>query len=428
MKVVIAGAGEVGYSVARDLADKHEVIVIEKDENKINRLEELNVNVVKGNAANIDTLRRAGVVDADLFLAVTNDDEVNLVSGFSAKKLGTKRVMVRVQNPEYADKPVVRNHPMGFDALICPQLVLASKFVKLVTLLGLIEFFELSGLTLFEVEVPEGSKIVNKKVSEVELPGDTTILAILRNDNPIIPRGDSVIKARDVLLVLGREGTIRALRESLGEPVAKAVVIVGAGTIGTYTARLLERANLEVKLIESDERRAREAITQLERTKVVVGDGTDVDFLRREEVERADVVIATTESDEKNLLIALLSKSLGAKRAFAKVERDEYTEIFERAGVDVALSPKKVTYHEVMRILQAAEVVGEIGKGMVIIQVECNVNKRASEIDFPENAKIAAIKRETLITGEDVELRKGDTLYIITTWDKVDEVKERLGR
>uniref|UniRef100_A0A7C3YG80 Trk system potassium transporter TrkA n=1 Tax=Geoglobus ahangari TaxID=113653 RepID=A0A7C3YG80_9EURY len=428
MKIIIAGAGEVGYNIAKNLADKHDITIIESDEKKISEIEKLNVSVVRGNAANVKVLKRAGVENADLLIAVTGNDEVNLLAGLAAKKLGVGMVIVRVGNPEYANKPVEKNHPMGYDVLICPQLVLASEFAKLVTIPGSIEFSELGELELVEIAVREDSQVVSKKIKEIKLPRDVIIAAIYRDDRIIVPRGDTVIKANDKLAVLGRRDSIKVLREVIGEPVIKNVIIAGAGTVGIYTAKLLERANLNIKLIEKDEKRAEKALNQLKRTKVVIGDATDIDLLREEEVEKADVVIATTESDEKNLLIALLSKSLGAGKAFVRVEKKDYVRIFEQVGVDAALSPRKSTYLEVMRILQLTKAVGEMKEGIVVIEVECNVNKKVSQIKLPENTIIAVVKRnrEMFVARGDTELRKGDILYVLTTWDKVDEVEKRL--
>jgi len=428
MRVVIAGAGEVGYNIAKDLADKHEITVIENDEKKISEIEKLNVNVVKGNAANVNVLKKAGIEKADLLIAVTGNDEVNLLAGLAAKKLGVGMVIVRVGNPEYADRPVKRDHPMGYDVLICPQLVLASEFAKLVTIPGSIEFSEFGELELVEIAVREDSQIVGRKIKEIKLPRDVIIAAIHRGDRIIVPRGETVIKAKDRLAVLGKSESIRVLREIMGEPVVKNVVIAGAGTVGVYTAKLLEKTKLNVKLIEKDERRAEEALNQLRRTKVVIGDATNIDLLKEEEIEKADVVIATTESDEKNLLISLLSKSLGAGKAFARVEKKDYVRLFEQVGVDAALSPRKSTYLEVMRILQLTKAVGEMKEDIAVIEVECGLNKKVSQIKLPENTIIAVVKRggEMFVAKGDTELKKGDVLYVLTTWDRVDEVEKRL--
>jgi len=428
MRVVIAGAGEVGYNIAKDLADKHEITVIENDEKKISEIEKLNVNVVKGNAANVNVLKKAGIEKADLLIAVTGNDEVNLLAGLAAKKLGVGMVIVRVGNPEYADRPVKRDHPMGYDVLICPQLVLASEFAKLVTIPGSIEFSEFGELELVEIAVREDSQIVGRKIKEIKLPRDVIIAAIHRCDRIIVPRGETVIKAKDRLAVLGKSESIRVLREIMGEPVVKNVVIAGAGTVGVYTAKLLEKTKLNVKLIEKDERRAEEALNQLRRTKVVIGDATNIDLLKEEEIEKADVVIATTESDEKNLLISLLSKSLGAGKAFARVEKKDYVRLFEQVGVDAALSPRKSTYLEVMRILQLTKAVGEMKEDIAVIEVECGLNKKVSQIKLPENTIIAVVKRggEMFVAKGDTELKKGDVLYVLTTWDRVDEVEKRL--
>ncbi len=430
MKIVIAGAGEVGYNIARDIADKHDVTVIEIDEKKIEEIERLSVNVVKGNAANINILRKAGIENSDLFIAVTGNDEVNLLAGLAAKKLGVKTVIVRVGNPEYAEKPVKRDHPIGYDVLICPQLVLASEFAKLVTIPGSIEFSEFGDIELVEIAVRKDSQVIGRKIREINLPRNIIIAAIHRNDEIILPSGETEIRENDKLAVLGKTRDIQMLREIMGEAVVKNVVIVGAGTVGIYTAKLLEKANLNIKLIEIEEKRAEEALNQLRKTKVVIGDATNMDLLREEEIERSDVVISTTESDEKNLLIALLSKNLGAKKAFVRAEKKEYIRIFEQVGVDAALSPRKSTYLEVMKLLRLMKAVGEMKGDIAVLEIESKIDgKRVSQIKLPENTIIAVVKRgeKLFVVRGDTEIRRGDLLYVLTTWENVDEVERRLG-
>ena len=431
MRIIIAGAGEVGFNIAKDLAEKYHVTVIEKDETKAAEVDRLNVEVVKGNAANVRILKKAGVERSQMFIAVTGDDEINLLSALAAKRMGVNTVIVRVGNPEYADKPVVRGHPIGYDVLICPELVLAYDFAKLVTLPGSIEFAEFEDITIVELSVKPDSPVANKKISEIEFPKNVIIAAIHRGDKIIVPKGETVIKPEDRIAVFGKSSEIEGLREIIGEQTAKSVVIVGAGTVGVYTAKLLERLNLNIKIIERDEKIAENALRELRKVKVVIGDATDMNMMIEEEIEKADVIIACTESDEKNLLVALLAKSLGVKKAFVRVNKKEYASLFEKVGVDAALSPRKSTYLEVMKILRMMKVkaVGEIKEGVIIIEIESGIdNKRVSQIKLPDNTIIAAVKRNGSIevAKGDTVLRKSDLLYVLTTWENVEEVEKRL--
>jgi len=432
MRIVIAGAGEVGYNLAKVLSEHHDVFVIEKDEVKVENLNNLNVSVVQGNSANVEILKSADVKSADVFLAVTGNDEVNLLSGIFARRFGAKKVIVRVGNPEYVDRPVMRDHPLGFDLVVCPQLALANEVANILMIPGVVEFVALSGgkANMVEVRV-ENSPAVGKTISKLNLPRDVLIVAIFRDGNVIIPKGDTVIEKGDVLVVFGKSKEILRLKGVFGKPVVKDITIFGGGTVGSYIAKTLEIGNFNVKIIDTNLSRCEKLDGILRKTKVVCGDATDLDFLIEEDVGKSDVVIATTESDERNLLVSLLSKSLGAKRTIAKVERGSYIRIFEKVGVDVALSPRRVTFIEVMRYLRlmdikaVADVKQKITVLEMIVKSESMAGKRVSEIKIPSGTIIGGIIRNDtcIIPKGDTEIKLGDRLLIFTTWDEMDEIE-----
>ncbi len=432
MRIVIAGAGEVGYNLAKVLSEHHDVFVIEKDEVKVENLNNLNVSVVQGNSANVEILKSADVKSADVFLAVTGNDEVNLLSGIFARRFGAKKVIVRVGNPEYVDRPVMRDHPLGFDLVVCPQLALANEVANILMIPGVVEFVALSGgkANMVEVRV-ENSPAVGKTISKLNLPRDVLIVAIFRDGNVIIPKGDTVIEKGDVLVVFGKSKEILRLKGVFGKPVVKDITIFGGGTVGSYIAKTLEIGNFNVKIIDTNLSRCEKLDGILRKTKVVCGDATDLDFLIEEDVGKSDVVIATTESDERNLLVSLLSKSLGAKRTIAKVERGSYIRIFEKVGVDVALSPRRVTFIEVMRYLRlmdikaVADVKQKIAVLEMIVKSESMAGKRVSEIKIPSGTIIGGIIRNDtcIIPKGDTEIKLGDRLLIFTTWDEMDEIE-----
>ena len=431
MRIVIAGAGEVGYKLAATFAGEHEVYVIEKDLSKYENLFKIDVEAVFGNAANVKTLKSANIENADLFLAVTGNDEVNLLSGLAAKKLGAKTVIVRVENPEYVDKPIVRDHPMGYDVVICPQLALAQEVTRLISIPGAIEAVSFSGgkFEMIEVQASEDSLAVKKTIKDLNLPKNVVITTIYRKGEIIIPRGDTEIKPGDKIAIVGKTEDIEKVKNLFGYPIVKKVTIFGGGTIGCYVAKILESSRVNVKLIESNKSRCEELCSQLKKTKVVHGDATDLDLLVEENVGKSDVVVATTESDERNLLICLLSKSLGAKTSIAKVENSEYVKLFEAVGVDIALNPRRVTYVEVMKLLRRmkVETLAEI-EGTAIVEVivkNPKLKKKIREIDLPKNSIIGAIVRdnECLIPRGDTEIRTGDRLLVFTTWDEIEKVE-----
>ena len=433
MRIVIAGAGEVGYNIAKDISDAHEVVVIESDEEKIVDLERLNVETIIGNAANVEILKKAEVKKADIFVAVTGNDEVNLLSGLAAKKLGAEKVIVRVGNPEYVDRPVIKNHPLGYDILLCPQLVLSTEIAKLITIPGAVYFASIEDLEVVELQVSENSPIAGRRIAEINIPEGIIIGAIHRGNEIIVPKGEERIFPGDRLAVIGWSGQTGIARRIMGIPVVKNVVIFGGGTVGSYLARMLDRSSLNIKLIDSNERRCEELCSMLRRTKVIYGDATDIDLLIEEEVGKSDVVVAATDSDEKNLLSSLLAKNLGAKKAIARVEKGKYVELFEKVGVDVALSPRKVTYLEVMRQLRLmrVETLGDYEASIAVLEYVASKKldgRRIREIKFPENTIVGAIKRDgkIIIPKGDTEIKLGDRLYILTSWKNVEKIDKML--
>ncbi len=433
MRIVIAGAGEVGLNLAKALSEKNEVYVIDRDEEKIEYIKDLNVEAIKGNAANLEILNKANIKKADIFIGVTGNDEVNLLSGLAAKKFGVNKTIVRVGNPEYVNKPFVVNHPMGFDLVVCPQLALANEVSNLITIPGAIEVISFSGgkVEMVEFVVEENSSIAGKKIAELNLPPNVIITAICRENELILPRGDTEILVGDKVAIVGKPEDLLKIRGYFGKPVVKNVVIFGGGTIGSYVARILDKSNLNIKLIDSNPEVCENLCSILKRTRVIIGDATDLDFLIEEEIGKSDVVVSTTESDEKNLLICLLAKSLGAKKAIAKVEKGVYVKLFEKVGIDVALNPRKVTFYEVMkhlRLMQTHTLVDVSGMTILEISVEKEdlSGKKIAEISLPKKSIIGGILRgeECLIPKGDTTLKMGDKLLIFTTWDEIDRIEK----
>jgi trk system potassium uptake protein TrkA len=436
MQILVAGAGEVGYNVAKALSNKYDVFVIENDERKIEEIEKLNVEVIRGNAANLRILQRAGAERAEIFLGVTGNDEVNLLSGIAAKKLGAKKAIVRVGNPEYVDMPYVKNHPLGFDLIICPQLVLAKAIANIITFSGAVDFVSLSGgkLNLIEIEVDENSPVVGKRVNEIPLPENIILTAIYREGELIVPKGDTKIEANDRISVVGKSENLLAVQKLFEGRLPRNVVVFGGGTVGSYLAKILDSSNLNIKLVDPDPVVCENLCSMFQRVKVIIGDPTDLDFLHEEDIGRSDVVVACTESDEKNLLLSLLSKSLGAKKAISQVSKGSYMKLFEKVGVDVVLSPRTITYVEVLRHLRLMEVetLAEIEKGeAVVFEVQITKNKlsgkKVKDLRIPRRAIIGGILRgeDCLIPRGETEIHKGDRLLIFAPWDEVEKVEKR---
>ncbi|MEM2727338.1 MAG: Trk system potassium transporter TrkA [Archaeoglobaceae archaeon] len=437
MQIVIAGAGEVGYELAKSLSGKNDIYVIEKDKEKVDRLNELDVIAVRGNAANINVLKEAKVEKADIFLGVTGNDEVNILSAISAKKLGAKRTLVRVENLEYADKPVTRYHPFGFDIVICPPLVLAQEIVELVGIPFAEEVITLSGgeMDVIEFQVAEGSPVIGKNPNDLNLPREIVLASIHRDGDIILP-GEGNLRVGDRVILVGKKDEVEKLGDLFGQQVVRRVTIFGTNEISSYVAETLYRSRVSVKIVGASKKACEELSERLRGIRVVYGDFLDLDFLSREEVGKSNAVVALTDSDERNLMLSLLSKSIGAERAIVKVEHEEYAKIFEKVGIEHALNPKRMTILEVQKLLLLDRVevrtIADIS-GAVVMELEVNnqklKDKRLVELQLPKNTAIWVVIRneKCLAPYPDIKLELGDRIVVRTTWDKVKKIGEIFG-
>ncbi|MCS7121084.1 MAG: Trk system potassium transporter TrkA [Archaeoglobaceae archaeon] len=429
MRIVIAGFGEVGYRLAEKLMKDHEVLIVEKDLEKIRKASQLDVAVVRGNAANLLTLKKVEVSKADIFLAVTGNDEVNMLSGLIAKRLGVPKVIVRVENPEYVDKPLVKNHPFGYDAMICPQLALASEIAKILSTPGAVDVVTLSGgkVDMVELIVMQSSDADGKRIEEMNLPKNVIITTVYRNGEVIIPKGDFVLRSGDKIVLVGKSEEIENLTSIFGAAVVKKVAIFGAGTVGSYVAKILSKGPMKIKLFDLDPERCSLMSEELRNVKIVCGDFTEVKLLKDEEIGSSDAIVAATESDEINLATCLVSKSLGAKKAIAKVEKTEYVDLFETVGID-AFCPKTVMFNETLKLLklEGVETLVEFGKVVVIEVKNQTLKKKIEDLKLPKNVMIGAVIRgeECLIPRGDTEILPGDSLIVLTEWSEVEEVEK----
>lgn len=437
MLIVIAGAGSVGYELARSLSGKNEVYVIEKDKEKVDRLSELDVIAIKGNAANLNVLEEARADKADIFLGVTGNDEVNILSALSAKKLGAKRTLVRVENLEYTDKPVTRYHPFGFDIVVCPPLVLAQEIVELVGIPFAEEVITLSGgeMDVIEFQISEGSPVIGKNSGNLNLPSDVVLASIHRDGDVILP-GEDDFRVGDRVVIVGKRDEVEKLGEVFGQQVVRRVTIFGTSEISSHLAESLYRSRVNVKVIGASKKACEELTEKLRGIRIVCGDLLDLEFLDREEVGKSNAVVALTDSDERNLMVSLLSKSLGAERAIVKVEHEEYIKIFEKVGIEHALNPKKMTIMEVQKLLLLDKVevrtIADIS-GAVVMEIEVNnpklKDRSIAELQLPKNTAIWVVIRNNkcLAPHPDLRLELGDRVVLRTTWDKVKKVGEMFG-
>ena len=441
MRVVIVGAGEVGFNTARMLSHEgHRVIVVEQDEALVEHAgQQLDALVMQGNGASPRVLREAGIEDSDLLVAATSIDEVNIVACLSAKAQGGTRTVARVHSQDYFDprEPFARDL-LGIDLVISTEQMAAEEIRESLLVPGAVnvETFAGGSIEVVEVILKKGSPAVDRPVRDVRLPRRSLVVGVVREGEALVPKGDTVLRTRDhVFLICER----RDVTEVVGavatdtEPVDEAMIL-GAGRIGLILASALEEVGISVKVIEKDAGRARQAASKLKKALVLHDEGVSREFLLQERVDRTDAFVAVTGDDRTNLLAAMNARRLGARMTISGISRGEFAPLAEALGVDVTVSPRLLAAGAILRFVRKGEVAAvflmESGAQMIELGVPrgCRVaGRRLAQVAFPEGAIVGAVSRngEVLIpTGRDV-LEAGDNVVVFTVQSAVDEV-ERL--
>jgi len=427
VRVIVVGAGQVGSSIAGSLADDHEVVVIDIDGERVDSLTySHDVLPIHGDGTDIDLLEEAGVGEADLLIASTDNDETNVVTCGVAKICSSAFTIARVKDPKYLRAWERTKGAFDVDFMVCTDLLTAESIVGIIGLSTAqdVDVFADGLVQMTEFGIPEDSPVANQTVREADRFDSLTFAAILRDDAVIVPRGETVIEAGDDIITIGSPESIRGFNSAIApqkdEP--KDVVIVGGGEIGYQTGRLLEERGFSPRLIERDDDRARWLAEQLPKSTVINSDATDQDLLEREKVGEADVVVSALKNDQQNLLATLLAKQRGVSRTIAVVNDHDFANLFEAVGVDVAVSPREATAEEITRFTRArrAENVSIIeGDKAEVLEIEIDAGSglvdrpiRESAADLPEGVVIGAITR-----GDEMITPRGDT--VIETRDHV---------
>ena len=443
MKIVIAGAGEIGSHLAKMLSmEYHEITVISPDEESLDVLSsESDIVTVEGNPTSIDVLVRAGTRQADLFIAVNPDSEqdVNIVSAALAKKLGAKKVTARINNEEYQknDNRILFTD-LGIDSLFYPEKIAATEIVNLLKQNTASEFMNYSHgkLQLIVYRLEECSPMVDRTVAELRERTQNLFrsVAISRNGKTIIPKSATRFKTGDVVyLVSKKEGMEQALSLSGKSKVAiRNLMILGGGRIGEMVARSMEKQAENIKLIELKPDKCAHLSEVLGRTLVINGDGRNSDLLIQEGIRDMEAFVAVTSSSETNILSCVAAKRMGIPKVIAEVENFEYIRLAEEMGVDSVINKKLITAGKIFRFtlsnkVRSIKVLN--GTDAVVLEFIVNTNSkittgRLRDLGFPEEAIIGGYVRgnESFIADSESTIRPYDQVVVFAKPDAVDKV------
>ena len=361
MKIIIAGAGEVGCHLAKLLGESnHEITIIDNNSDRLAKVGEVvDAVAVFGNPTSISVLQSAKVDTADLFVAVfpDKDQNVNIVSALLAKELGAKKVTARINTAEYLsyeNKSLFTQ--LGIDLMFYPERMAAYEIADLVRESGMTEFVQFGHgkLQLIEFKIEEDSPLIGREISDFVYPIENLpfrIVAISRGEGTLIPSKDSKMRLGDLIYVMAQRDTVFEVLKEAGkkEVIVKNVFIVGGGPMGEILAAKLEKTIPHIKIIERDRRRCEELSQILEKTMVINGDGRNTDWLYEESVQNCDVFVAVTGDSETNIMTCAAAKKMGVPKTIAEVENIEYIKLAEGMGVDAVINKKILSASRIFR-------------------------------------------------------------------------------
>lgn len=437
MKILILGASQVGISIAEVLVgEENDVTIVDIDKRTLQQLQNrLDIRTVAGNAGHPSVLRAAGAEDASLILAVTNNDEVNLVACQIAEAFfSTPTKIARLRSKEYLNNKELFNHESGFhvDVVISPEVIVRDHITRLIEFQGALQVLDFAdGLVqLVGVKAVEGGALINCPLSDLKshMPSiETRVAAIYRDGEVITPKSETEIRVNDeVFFVAAKEHIAKVMQEMRGETnKSRRVFIAGGGNIGLNLARELERKGYSVKLIEFNPKRAEKIADMVNNTVVLNGDAADAGLLLQENIENADVFCSVTEKDEINILSANLAKRLGAKRVMALVNKPAYVEHLDHKDINVIVSPRVATIGSVLAHIRRGDVVAvhslRRGKAEAIEAIAHGdassskvIGRGVREIPFPPGTGVGAIVRdgEVIIPNVDTIIEPEDHVIV----------------
>ncbi len=449
MNIVIVGDGKVGATLVEHLSGEgHNVIVIDRDQKIVEQMvNSFDVMGICGNGANCEVQLEAGVDSADLFIAATSSDELNILSCLMAKKAGAGHTIARVRNPDYLNQLPFFKDALGLSMIVNPELDAANEIAKLLRFPNAIniETFYRGLVDLVELKIEQGNPLCNMQLTEIFNKFDVKILvcAVQRKNEVIIPRGDFVLQAGDKIHVTAPRGVLVSFFKQLKiyKHRTKNIMIIGGGKMGYYLARqLCETGGYNVKIIENALERCEKLCELLPQADIIQGDGTDRRILLEQGLEGQDAFVALTTIDEENIISSMYASSLGVSKTVAKVNRISY-EVLESIGMDSAISSKAIAANRIIAYARALENSGEESSvqtlyklvGGQVEALEFKIEADFSEIDIP--LRDLKLKRDTLIAciirnhkviypgGNDcIEL--GDRVVIVTKSNHVSSINE----
>lgn len=444
MKIIIAGAGEIGYHLAKLLSmEAHDIYVIDTKSQKLNHLNShLDVFTKKGDAASIEVLKEVGISEADLLVAVTESQNTNLTIAGIGKKLGVKKTIARISNTEYIRTKEINFAEVGIDYMISPEELAANEIEILIKETAFNDKFEFEKgeLSVLGAKLSEKSAIVGKTVQEIKnkYSFDFIVIAVKREESNevVIPRGNTIFKPNDqVYFSIPRESLLK-IHTLVDEKMVgiRDVMILGGGRIGQKIARRFCSNNLRVKMIEGDRGKCFDLSDELKNTLVINGDGRDIEMLEEESLDTMDAFVAVSGSSETNIMTSLVAKSKGVKKTIALVENMNYMDISQNIGVDTLINKKVLAASAIFRHVRKGRVLAlanlhnieaEVLEFFVRRDTKITANK-IKDLNLPESVVLGGVVRKgvALMTFGDFTIQPGDRAIVFCLPEAIAQVEK----
>lgn len=448
MKIIIIGDGKVGYNLAENLSkENNDVTIIDKNSEALKKADEfLDVMCIKGNGLSTKVLLEAGVNEADLLIAATTSDELNMVCCLTAKKLGAGHTIARIRDPEYADELSQLKDDLDLDMVINPERAVAGEIARLLEFPPAvnIDIFAKGQVEMVEIKVTQDMSIIGMSLKDISKKLSSSILigGVLRDDDVFIPKGDFIVEENDTIYIVGKPLKVFHFCKRIGIHVQKikSVMIMGGGRIAHYLAKYLDEMEMKVKIIEINRERCVRLTELLPNALVICGDGSDESVLLSENLSDMGAFISLTGRDEENLITALLAKQYGVKKVVAKINRINYSGVIKNMGIDNVVKPKLITANYILRYVRGLQnamgnsvntlyrIMGDRVEAIELIATNLTtfLDIHLKKLQIVEGVLVAAIvrKNEVIIPhGNDV-IKAGDNVILIAKDKKLTDLND----
>lgn len=453
MNIIIVGCGQVGETLAAELGGEgNNITVVDLSSEKISTLtSKLDVMGVVGNGATHTTLKEAGIEAADLLIAVTNSDELNLLCCMIAKRHGRCRVIARVKNPEYNVETAYLKDELGLAMVINPEYAVAEEIARILRFpaANQIETFAKGRVELLKFRIPDDSMLIGESVKTVitKLKLDVLICTVERDDEAHIVNGNFVFRAKDLISFVASPKSAAEFFKKIGYKgkSLKNALILGAGDTTYYLCDMLKKSGISIKVVDKDSARCEELSSRHSEVTVICGDETDHELLAEEGIGNADSILAMTESDEGNIFLGISAKNFSRGKVIAKINKPEYDDIIKHLDIDTAIYPKSITSDMIARYVRAMQ--NTLGNNVETMYTFIKGKVEATEFiigagapitDIPlsdlrpklkENVLVAAILRDGAVIiphGQDT-IKAGDAVVIVSKILGINDISDIIG-